>query len=1337
MIDVPQAENEAKRLAALHAMEVIGTPREVAFDRLTQLVATALDVPMAALSLVDEDRQWFKSSIGFCIQETPRNESFCAHTILSSQPLVVEDALHDERFSAIPLVREHGVRAYAGVPLMSPCGERIGALCAVDNAPRKFSSQQIAILSNIALTAMDLIEARRTATAAHANAVELKLAEDRFEKLSMATQDVVWDLNVETGELWWNDNLNKAFGYEAVGPTRTLKWWTSHLHPDDRKRVEQSIQRALEGDAFNWSAEYRFMHANGHYVPVYDRACIIRNEDGRAMRSIGAMFDLTEARRTEDLLRAHNLVIEHSNVVLFRWRPTPGWPVELVSENVSQFGYSALTLLEGQPLYQEIIHPDDLDRVKREVAHYAATGVDRYEQEYRVVCRDGSIRWVYGRSMIERDATGEIESWQGVVLDTTERKNSEAQMRQLLLDHQERIKESQTLTRILQRLHEDSDDLNLTLQDVVEALPDGFQFPERTDIRLQIGASTWSTSNFDEAARLLTATFTCDSDGTCLLQACLPNEDRSQPAFLPEEQTLLNTLAAALESYLRRRLAEDRLRKSDERFRRITSQVPGAVYQFRLEPDGSRCFPYISDGVRDVCGMTPDELYSDSSLIMAMVLPEDLDRVEKSILESARTMQPWHEEFRIRHRDGSVRWISGNSVPQREPSGAIVWHGLIINSTERKETESEKQRLTAIMKASRDFIGIADAEGFALYINPAGRRMLGLGETDDLDGKHISQFSAPHACQALLEVAIPAAIRDGHWIGETTARSRDGRDIPVSQLIMAHRSPDGSVEYLSTVLRDISEQKRAHAIEAERNRAEAASQAKSEFLAHMSHEIRSPMTAVVGSAELLCDADQTEETKAEAAEVIRRNAAHLLSIINDILDLSKIEAGQMVVERISCPTADLIAEVSSFTKARAREKNLQFDIVIEGAVPERITTDPTRLRQILINLTGNAVKFTKAGGVRLTVALDALDESDDPLLRFSIADTGIGMTSEQLATLFQPFVQADSSTTRQFGGTGLGLAISSRLASELGGRINVESAPGQGSTFSVTIATGPLDGVLLRTDLQAMIAAKEALPVPEQSALTPLRGKILLAEDAPDNQNILRAYLERIGLDVTVASNGREACEFVQQSMSEADVPAFDLVLMDIQMPEMDGYEATSKLRSMNYAGPIVALTAHAMSSDRDRCMKVGCNAYITKPVKRADLHEAVRRLLASESGQVIEHPAIDQDDEDVLNEFRAEFIAGLPKQVDLLHAAMNENDVAEVGRIAHRLAGTTGMYGYSEISAAVSQVELLAETGALIKSFTDQVNEIVEKIRAIDGYECSIESLDSKTDDAHARRAA
>jgi signal transduction histidine kinase/CheY-like chemotaxis protein len=502
-------------------------------------------------------------------------------------------------------------------------------------------------------------------------------------------------------------------------------------------------------------------------------------------------------------------------------------------------------------------------------------------------------------------------------------------------------------------------------------------------------------------------------------------------------------------------------------------------------------------------------------------------------------------------------------------------------------------------------------------------------------------------------------------------------------------------------------ERQAVELEAARVESVEASRVKSEFLANMSHEIRTPMTAVIGYADLLLDPSLGASERVNHLQTIRRNGEHLMTVINDILDVSKIEAGKMTVESIPISPSQVIVDVASLMRVRAVAKNLSFEIRYQGAIPETIVSDPTRLKQIVTNFVGNAIKFTESGTIRILVRCDE-PESPAPKLVVDVTDTGIGMTDAQMQRLFQSFSQADASTTRKFGGSGLGLLISKRLAGLLGGDIAVESALGRGSVFRVSIPTGPLVGVQMVEGLaEAGIADTPAQETRRVASLPP-SCRVLLAEDGYDNQVLVSTYLIKAGATVKVVADGVLAVEEATAALA-AGKP-YDLILMDMQMPKLDGYGATSKLRLMKYDRPIVALTAHAMAGDRERCEKAGCDDYLTKPVNRAQLVALVARFTARQGsgGNVVSTLENDEDMKEILHQF----VRDLPDRSSAILRASQASDVETLKRLAHQLKGAAGGYGFPGITEAASAVEQAIVEGAEPPSLQRHVEELASLCR-------------------------
>jgi CheY-like chemotaxis protein len=464
-------------------------------------------------------------------------------------------------------------------------------------------------------------------------------------------------------------------------------------------------------------------------------------------------------------------------------------------------------------------------------------------------------------------------------------------------------------------------------------------------------------------------------------------------------------------------------------------------------------------------------------------------------------------------------------------------------------------------------------------------------EMPEMDGIEVLlSLKAQEETRGISVIVVTSHARDDKVVGALELGATDFISKPFSHSVVRAR--------VRNVLRIRSRHKRV----------EAATEVKAQFLANMSHEIRAPMTAILGFADLLyCEGDisKAPRHRIESIETIKRNGEYLLELINDILDLSKVEAGKLEAERIRCSALEVVADATSMMRVNAKSKGVPLQVEYVGPIPETIHTDPTRLRQILINMLSNAIKFTESGTIRVAVQLVGRDH-DEPELQIKVTDTGIGMTKEQIANVFKPFCQAETYTARKYGGTGLGLTISKQLAGLLGGDLRVTSEPGKGSTFSATVGTGSLEGVKLQHDITE--AEIEAQRITRESSLVQesLSSRVLLAEDGPDNQRLISRVLKKAGAEVTVADNGQIAVDLALNAKAKGE--PYDVILMDMQMPVLNGYEATQKLRNEEYSGPVIALTAHAMSTARQECLDAGCDDYATKPIDRRKLIELVRR---------------------------------------------------------------------------------------------------------------------------------
>jgi len=525
---------------------------------------------------------------------------------------------------------------------------------------------------------------------------------------------------------------------------------------------------------------------------------------------------------------------------------------------------------------------------------------------------------------------------------------------------------------------------------------------------------------------------------------------------------------------------------------------------------------------------------------------------------------------------------------------------------------------------------------------------------------------------------------------------------------------------------------------------------KSEFLANMSHEIRTPMNSIVGFSNMLVGEDLSAEHK-DYVNVIRESSQNLLYLINDILDFSKIESGQLEIEMIDCSLGKLLNSIESTMKAQADEKCLDFQIMANQDVPAQICSDPYRLQQCLINLTSNALKFTVKGHVHVQVSLQ--QDNNRHFIRFDVEDTGIGIPDDRQAAIFESFTQVDGSTTRKYGGTGLGLTVTKQLAELLGGELALTSETGKGSTFSLIIPTGV--DIIGSPLLDRSSALNQGVDESRKADTTMFSGKVLVAEDVKGNQKLMQLMLSKLGLEVTIAEDGIQAVE-------KASSQPFDLILMDMQMPHMNGYDATTLLKRQGYKAPIVALTANAMKGDDRKCMEAGCDGYLAKPIDRRELPRILAKYLSSSQevtntaidlGSSLPHeskpPRIERNvpqapsdepidsnvstiinwdqlldklgDEETIREIMPAYIKDIKEHFEKLVQAVEAGDCAAITSHAHAIKGVGRNLGVEQLTDVAYQMECAGrenDTKAstlLLDNLSRETNKVLEVLTACD----------------------
>ena len=691
--------------------------------------------------------------------------------------------------------------------------------------------------------------------------------------------------------------------------------------------------------------------------------------------------------------------------------------------------------------------------------------------------------------------------------------------------------------------------------------------------------------------------------------------------------------------------------------------------------------------------ITPADISDPQELISrAHALSEELGTpitpgFEALVFKASRGIEDIYELTYIR-TDGTRFPAVVSVTALRDAPGAIIGYLLIgTDNTARMLVEEEKQKsdqrlrdqqfyTRSLIESNIDALMTTDPHGIITDVNKQMESLTGCTRDELIGAPFKDCFTDPaRAVAGIKRVLVEKSVTDY----ELTARTRDGKQTVVSYNATTFYDRNRKLQGVFAAARDVTERKRVELeLQQAKAIAESASRTKSDFLASMSHEIRTPMNAIMGIADLLAKTDLTPEQD-RYVQIFRRSGDNLLNLLNDILDLSKVEASQLDLERTGFSLSDHLEKVIEMVSHRAEEKGLAVTCTIGPDVSNDLVGDPTRLRQVLLNLLGNAIKFTHAGAVALTVERRQ-DVSVPTALRFTVTDTGIGIPHEKLSSIFERFTQADSSTTRRFGGSGLGLTISKRLVELMGGEIWVESEVGQGSTFAFTVPFEVRSGA----DLEALAP----VGVGPDAPLPALR--ILMAEDSVDNCAIAMAYLHDTPYRIDVAVNGAIACEMFTRG-------DYDLVLMDRQMPVMDGLTATRTIRSwettqQRSATPIIALTASALKGDRETCLASGCTTYLSKPIKQDVLLRAIQEHAIARS------PSLQDPASAAKRAIRAArrlaeqtpaYLENCRRDVIAMLAALDRADFDAVIILGHNLRGSGGGFGIpaiTDIGAGIEQ---------------------------------------------------
>ena len=1060
---------EEARLRALESYGVLDTAPEEAFDRLTELAADLFDAPMALVSLIDAERQWFKSRYGVEADSTPRSIAFCAHAIAldADAALVVPDATSDPRFCDNPLVTgDPNVRFYAGAVLTGSDGHNLGTLCVLDDrarpAPSEADLRRLKILARMVVDELELRRATRIAA-------EKTSILDMAERLSGLGH---WAYRAGADRVEWSDETYHIHGVSRGGFEPTVEAVLGLCWPDDAARLAGAFETALEtGEGYE--VDFRIIRDGGEVRNVIVKAECLMGEDGKVQTLCGVIQDVTEQRRTVRRLERgqarFKLLADNVADVIARVRLN-GECTYISPAVATMLDYSPADLM-GRRTLSFVYGPDRPD-VQALIAGMAK-GVDTDTLQHRAVHKDGRLVWVEARCRLVRDASGAPVEIVAVISDISERKAFETEMAKA----------------------RDAAETQARRAELAETIA---------------GLGHW---------RLDAAT---------------------------------NAITWSPEMY------------------RIYGVDPKAPL--------------------------------DLSALMDMNHPDDREESAARLRRQLETGEPSRNTIsRIVRCDGDLRYLAGNSEVERDATGAIVAVvGTVVDVTAQKTAElalaASEHRFRRIATTASDMIVESDLDGLITYASPASLALTGFAP-EELVGVDTRTLMEPEdaakvfrMCQAM--ISSKGAIAS--WPVEFRARHKDGHEIWLECKPALILDPaTGRFVGLTDIIRNITPRK---ALEGQLRRAqaeaEAAAQVKAEFLANMSHELRTPLTSIVGFTQLAVEQPDLGDLARGYIERVGDASRALLCTVNDILDFSKLEAGQVSFQPKPTSPAKLGRATLDLFTPQAAAKDLTLTLEDAGGVADLVVAlDPDRIRQILLNLVGNAVKFTDAGGVTLRGRYDARAG----VLRVEVIDSGPGIPPEKRDVLFKRFSQVDGSLTRSHGGSGLGLAICKGLVEAMGGKIGVDGREGGGSRFWFEIPA----------PLATLPDAKDDGPVAEQPTFGGLR--VLVVDDHPANRELARLFLVGVGAEVSEAADGEAAVELATNW-------PYDAILMDLRMPKLDGPGAMRRIHGAagpNDATPILAFSADIDEPLTERLLASGFQGVVAKPLEPGALFAAIAAATA------------------------------------------------------------------------------------------------------------------------------
>ena len=1150
---------------------------------------------------------WNEETQALYERHAPNMEFFNLKTlfgsVLTTQEIVISNEPQtDIRRGGLP-EGHPALNAFLGIPIFH--GGQFLGMAGVSNRTGGYDLKLVEYLQPLLASCGKILHAFQIEQQRHTVQIALSESEERLNTALHVTGGGAWDWNISTGAVVFSQSWYEYLGYDPEKLKAHIDSWKLLVHPEDLSKVMKALQDHFSGITPFYQCENRLLASDGTWKWNYDRGKVISwDEQGQPLRMVGTDMDISQIKDAELALRESqtrlDLAINGTQDGIWDWMDVNQDEEWWSPRFYELLGYKVGEISPSLSTFKALLHPQDIERITAAILNHFEHH-HQFDIDYRLRTKNSGYRWFRAKGSALRDESGRPTRMAGSIQDITETREHQEE-RQRLSDRLILATASagmgiwdwDIINNVL-KWDKTMFDIYGVAQDQFSGAYDawckGVHPDDREHAEQELQLALEGKKDFNTEFRVVWA----DQSLRHVAARGIVERDENAKSVrmigVNWDITLIKETDYAL-------------RESKEEFKTLINSGPILMWTCSLD---GQC-DFLNAQWVNYTGIPEYEQLGFKWL--QQIHPDDHAQTKKDWQAAVETGSYFRTQFRIRNSQGDYRWFLTLANQIRDPNGNLLkWIGCNIDITTQLETEEDMAQLQRAVDQGIEGLALLDQEGKYTYINRAHADMYGY-QAEELLGQTWKALYSKEQLAYIEETCLAELRNSGKWQGELVGLCKDGTSVPIEISLSLLTDRNGSPSGLVCICRNISERKESEAVITQttealeqqnqelastRDKALAAARSKSEFLATMSHEIRTPLNGVIGMTDLLLGTGLDNDQR-EMVETVKNSGEFLLTIINDILDFSKIDAGKLDLEIIDFDVRAAIDEVLDILAERASQKHLELIGLVYASTPVQLQGDPGRIRQILFNLIGNAIKFTEEGEIVVDVSVrETLPEATT--LRFAVTDTGMGISSEAQQGLFESFTQADSSTTRKFGGTGLGLAICKKLVTLMHGKIGVISEEGRGSTFWFTISF-------------AHNSSFSPIPITDVA----LRGHRLCIVESNDTiRFLLQHYAQSWGMICTIARNGDEGFALLQQHATGDQ--SFDIAILDHTLSETiqeDGLSLAKRIRQDPTIAhlPLVLLTALGERGEGKLAQDAGFNGYLTKPIRHHQLQQCLQMIL-------------------------------------------------------------------------------------------------------------------------------